>query len=394
MDNIHTVNLQILRDIQPPYLLVPNHVNLFDPFFMSLYSPKPVYFIAEDAIFRNRAAAFFVRKFGGIPINRRSSDLKTIKYILKTVRRGNILCLYTEGQQTWDGTTLPLIDTSAKLVKLLKIPVIRVLTKGAFSTRPRWAKNRRRGCIILDFKQIATGEEIKKMSVEVIQEKLTRELAYNEWEWLAKRDIRFDNYRGTEGMKKALFFCPQCMAMDSMRGFMHYFYCPRCGYGVWYTGSGLFKNRRRTVLFDNMHDWNLWQQEYLKKYLGKKISRKDNLPILSNRVTLSTGCHTNPMKRYTCGFLHLYWDRLLFLPDSSRFPRLIFSFEDISALSFLPEHFEFYANQVLYYFKFLTTAASSLKWTSALTYMVEIMNERDNSEGYLKAETNGTVVQG
>ncbi len=300
---------------------------------------------------------------------------------MKAVRKGNALCLYPEGQQTWDGTTLPLIDTTAKLLKLLKVPVIRVLSKGAFSARPRWSLTRRKGRVTLNFKLILKSEDLKKYSVAEIQDIMDRELAYNEWDWLKTQKRLYNNTFGCKNMEKVLYMCPHCGTLSKMKSFCNYFYCTECGYCVRYTNSGLFVSRKHVPYFSDIHSWNVWQRRQLRLFLTGKtenLSEKNaGIPLLQNNASAWTGYRINPMKKYARGRICLYADRLQFNVDNDIKQPLVFSFTEIEGISFMRSYFEFYAGHTLYRFKFLTSAASSLKWTTAISIMSDIYSKKN-----------------
>jgi 1-acyl-sn-glycerol-3-phosphate acyltransferase len=362
--DLHAENADILSEIKPPYILLPTHANLWDPFFLNYYVHHPIFFVTSDALFRNRFSSYWLRQFGCIPKSQAIPDIETIRNIMAVIKRGDVLCIYPEGMQTWDGTTLPLNPNTARLLKLLKVPVIRVISHGAFSTCPRWSKNRRQGRVTLDFKKILTAEDIRTSPVGEIDRVIQKELSYNEWDWLAASHRYFNNFFGALGMEKVLYGCPACGSSGSMRSALNIVRCAKCGFIARFNNKGRFVNHLLAGVPENLHEWNKIQKEHLRLHIGKALHSADS--IMRNNVLAFTGYRINPMKKYATGVLSLHADRLVFEPDAQGFREFAFPIDRIEGLAFLRRHIEFYVDRTLYRFRFLSKYGSSLKWNDAI----------------------------
>lgn len=371
---LHAKNAKLLKEIKPPYLLLPNHANLFDPFFLTWFMPYPLFFITGDSLFRNRFISYWIRHYGAIPKSRAISDMETIRHIINVIKAGSPLCIYPEAEQTWDGASLPIAEGTGKLVKFLKLPVIQVKTMGSFSMRPRWAPNKRKGRVSMEFSLMLTAEQVKSMSAEEIQKLVEEKNEYNEWDWMKKTRRQYNNTSGgCRSMEKAIYTCPSCKTMGKMKGIFNFIYCKECGYRVRYSNYGTFVSKKFPVYFSDMHKWNVWQTKELKNLIDKKVKDANGKPIfiMENRAKVSTGYRVNPMKKYGSGYVRLYTDRVEFDVDNDRRPPIIFKFSEIQGISFMRAYFEFYSEHTLYRFKFLTQRASSLKWVTAIRHLCE-----------------------
>lgn len=382
--DLHADNAEILSEIEPPYILLPTHANLWDPFFLNYFVHHPIFFVTSDALFRNRFSSYWLRQFGCIPKSQAIPDIETIRNIMAVIKRGDVLCIYPEGMQTWDGTTLPINPNTARLLKLLKVPVIRVISHGAFSTCPRWSKNRRQGRVTLDFKKILTAEDIRASSVGDIDRVIQRELSYNEWDWLAASHRYFNNFFGALGMEKVLYGCPSCGSAGSIRGALNIVRCAKCGFIARFNNKGRFVNHLNAGVPENLHEWNTIQKEHLRLSIhqalhsaaafgarsatdsGGPFATDSGGPIMSNNVLAFTGYRINPMKKHATGVLSLHANRLVFEPNAPEFRGFSFPIDRIEGLAFLRRHIEFYVDQTLYRFRFLSKYGSSLKWNDAI----------------------------
>ena len=53
-------------------LVASNHLSVFDPVLISSTIPRPTYWLAKEALFRNKATAMSMRAFGCIKVDRES----------------------------------------------------------------------------------------------------------------------------------------------------------------------------------------------------------------------------------------------------------------------------------------------------------------------------------
>ncbi|MEP6937913.1 MAG: AMP-binding protein [Chthoniobacterales bacterium] len=94
----------------PPsgFLLLPNHISWVDAIVLQLACPqRRIRFVIDDAFYRNRFLHPFLRVAGCIPINSRQAK-RAIKAAAESIRGGEIVCLFPEGQLSRSGTLLGL----------------------------------------------------------------------------------------------------------------------------------------------------------------------------------------------------------------------------------------------------------------------------------------------
>lgn len=133
MYRIRLVNSEVLKTLRPPYVIVPNHVCMVDPFMIGSNIPVPVHWIASDGNMRTRIMRALLRLVGTIPKSKHIPDLQTINGIVEVIRkRKGVVGIFPEGTASFDGHTQALVPATGKLLKLLKVPVVTPVLKGAF----------------------------------------------------------------------------------------------------------------------------------------------------------------------------------------------------------------------------------------------------------------------
>ena len=355
-----------IKDLEPPYIVIANHTNFWDPFLLSMCIPSPVHFVASDAYFRNPALKFLLKYVGAIPKTKSVSDPQSIRYILSVAKSNGVIGIFAEGKRSWDGTTLPLLYPTAKLVKSLKIPVVSVLFKGACLSMPRWARHARKGELAMTCSQVFSSNAIKGLSVAEIYAGMTASLSHDEYAWQRGRMIPYKGRKQAERLELFLFRCPECKSTVHMKSHNDMFYCSSCNFTVKYDEYGFFKPVSGRLYFDSPREWNLWQIEALESEIHAKNSQPGADPVLEDvNVTGYSGGKSHPLELLHTGSLYLYCDRIIFKsPDGGNYS---FELSEIYGLNVqYNDQMEFYYKKVLYRFGGGHGSISAYKWVMAL----------------------------
>ena len=112
---------------------------------MSIGIPDPIYFVISDSHFRNFWLRQVLKLVGGIPKTKQLADSGTIRAIISIIKRKGVIGLYPEGARNWDLKNVPVIYSTAKLIKSLKIPVISTLYAGSRPYKAKMGKKFKNG---------------------------------------------------------------------------------------------------------------------------------------------------------------------------------------------------------------------------------------------------------
>ena len=134
-------------DVEGPILLIPNHTCAWDPLLVAMSLPrKQVYFVASEHIFRwgliSRLLNWLVEP---IPRRKASSGADTVKACLRHLKAGHSVCLFAEGEQSWDGLNQPIFPATGKLARSSGATLVTFRLEGGYLSLPRWGKGVRRG---------------------------------------------------------------------------------------------------------------------------------------------------------------------------------------------------------------------------------------------------------
>ncbi len=378
--NVTATNIEVVKRLSGPYVLLPNHYTTWDPFILGYFIPPPVYNVTSDVQFRSTVMRMLLGLVGSIPKSKVIPDLATVKHILAVKNRNGVIGIYPEGRRSWDGHTSHILFSTAKLIKLLKIPVVSPIFKGAYLSLPRWSRRRRRGKIVIDFKRTLTAPEVKALSVEEIYGRIVESTAHDEYEFQRRQSIPYRGLRLAEHLELALFICPECERIGTMRSTVRLFYCTSCHYMVRMNDLGFFEQGRGELRFETVRDWNLWQLEWLKGSLSERLAsgREDAIMVDENLLLLS-GFRARPLKRLHFGDMSLFHDRIEF--KTLIRGTLVFPIREIEGINVqIRERLEFYFRNVLYRFHSGRRIVSAYKWMTAIQILQELLTGSSSSE--------------
>ncbi|MBP7263969.1 MAG: 1-acyl-sn-glycerol-3-phosphate acyltransferase [Spirochaetia bacterium] len=368
------IGADMVADIKGPYVLIPNHQSLLDPFMISTFVPQSIYWVTSDANMRSRIMRFLLRLVGSIPKSKVIPDLVTVNWIVDVVRRrGGVVGIFAEGQSSWDGHTLPLIPSTAKMVKLLKVPVVVATLRGVYHSRPRWSWHPRRGRVEIEFRKIFDGPELKAMDSDSILDILTRSMEYDEDDWHTGVRIPYRGGQRARHLELALFMCPHCGRVGDMRSAGNRLYCHYCGHTARLSPYYRFRPVGQSVpRFQTIRQWMLWQKDAFAAFV-REASAKPHRPILSDSgVMLLKGRRMRALKNLRTGTLVMYPDRVELATLSGE--RLAFPLATIEGAGVQKQQrFEFYVGRDLYQFRFPLRRQSGLKWLLAVQELQAMM---------------------
>lgn len=359
-----------MDDIEPPYILLGNHTNFFDPFIVSYFLKDHVCFVASDEYFRNAVLRGLLKLVGAIPKAKFVSDSSAVREIMKLKEQKAAIGIYPEGTRTWNGRTEPVLYATARLVKSLGIPVVTALTSGGYLAFPRWARHRRKGKIHLDIRLLLTGEDIGRMSADEIHAAVSSALQHREDEWQRKNMIRFTGRNPAESLELYLHTCPSCMETGWLHSHNDRIECRKCNYSLKYNEYGFFEKTDasgKDAIFDNVGDWGEWQKKLFAERMVEWLNEDAGKPFLEQADTevFEGGWRRRSFIRKNCGTLRLVNGILEFNGNRGNM-----TFDPRYMMGLVVNHKNkldfFYRDRKLYRMKFNNQDVSGYLWLEAL----------------------------
>ena len=153
-----------------------------------------------------------MRLIGSIPTNKFVSDIGLIgdmKYALQE-KKSSVL-MYPEASYSFDGCATPLPRKLGVLLKKLNVPVVTVITSGAFSREPLYNCLQMRPVkVSAHVRCLLTPEEIREKSVAEIDAMLDEVFTFDGFAWQRDNNVKIDSPTRADGLNRILYRCAAC----------------------------------------------------------------------------------------------------------------------------------------------------------------------------------------
>lgn len=363
--NISAILTESVKNLKGPYLVLANHTGFWDPFIISYFLKQKPHFISSDAVMRDPVKAFFIKGFGAIPKKKNIRDTKVIRDMADYIEAGESIGLFPEATRTWTGTTLYIDPSVAKLVKLLKVPVVAAKMKGMFLFNPRWAYKVRKGRVIIDYDVIIRADEIQQLSQEEIYERIKTVLWHRETEYQQSEKIRIRSNRRAEYMNHVLYYCPECQSFDGYKAHRNTLTCIHCGSQILIDQYGFFRHSRNDFPYKNIDQAFAIQKGEFESYIEDALNRnKDTFLFAENRMKIYRTEGTDDLVWLGTGRIEFHTDRIV-LKIRQRDDEILY-LQDIGTLNAqLYERIEIFCKDKAYRFAGEEKGVSGIRWEIA-----------------------------
>ena len=162
------------------FLLAPNHISHFDPFFIGLMVRRKIDWMTMAEFFRPPAVGFLLRSIDAFPAERDRADLKTLRTAIDRLKSERIVGLFPEGGIRDGARSLlegaPLRGGVAALAQIANVPVVPCVILGTdrLYSKKQWLPFRRTPVWIAFGKPISVAPELEKYQA---RERIESELA-------------------------------------------------------------------------------------------------------------------------------------------------------------------------------------------------------------------------
>ena len=262
-----TERMELVGD--EPCLILMNHCSITDmKLAYGIFYPKPLGIITSvDAM--TGILGKLMRILGCTPTHKYVSDLTLIKdmeYMLKTNKTS--VLMYPEAGYSFDGRTTTLPRKLGILMKKLGVPVVTVITQGAFHRDPLYNMLQIRDVkVSAHVKCLATAEELKELSVAELDARLDEAFSFDNFAWQRDTRISIDVPFRADGLHRILYKCPHCGAENRMEGKGIHLTCHACGRQWEMDEFGQLHALEGETEYPHIPDWYAWERECVRKEL-------------------------------------------------------------------------------------------------------------------------------
>lgn len=307
---LYKYSYELAPKLEPPYLVFSNHNGDLDPALVALSFPQQMYFVASEHVYRAGFASKILR-FVFEPIAKRkgTADAVTVMKSIRALREGKNVCIFPEGQKSFNGITGEINIATGKLVKASKASLVTYKLEGGYFTTPRWGKGIRKGKMHGSIVNIYNKEDLEKLSPEEITDLVKKDLYEDAYQKQSQNPIAYKGKNLAEGIEHALCLCPECKQIDTLFSKKNSVFCKNCNFTTSIDIYGYFDE---SCKFKTVLQWDEFQQEELKKLIQEKSSEKSEFIFSDDEVTLKTVKAEHQEEIIGTGKFSMFTDKVIF----------------------------------------------------------------------------------
>lgn len=307
---LYKYSYELAPKLEPPYLVFSNHNGDLDPALVGLSFPQQMYFVASEHVYRAGFASKILR-FVFEPIAKRkgTADAVTVMKSIRALREGKNVCIFPEGQKSFNGITGGINIATGKLVKASKASLVTYKLEGGYFTTPRWGKGIRKGKMHGSIVNIYNKEDLEKLSPEEITDLVKKDLYEDAYQKQSQNPIAYKGKNLAEGIEHALCICPECKQIDTLFSKKNSVFCKNCNFTTSIDIYGYFDENCK---FKTVLQWDEFQQEELKKLIQEKSSEKSEFIFSDDEVTLKTVKAEHQEEIIGTGKFSMFTDKFIF----------------------------------------------------------------------------------
>ena len=263
-----------------PCLILMNHSSFIDLKIVSrIFFPRKYGIVCTSDGFVGWLMRILMPLLGCIPTRKFVSDVRLIRdmeYMLKE-KKTSIL-MYPEASYSFDGTATPLPRKMGILLKKLGVPVVTVITQGAFARDPLYnCLQKRKVSVRADVTYLISPEDLKTKSVAELDAMLDEAFGFDNFKWQQENGIVINEPFRADGLNRILYRCPHCGAEGKAEGKGIHWICHNCGKTYELTELGKLRALDGETAFDHIPDWYAWQRRQVRQELEDGTYKLDVL---------------------------------------------------------------------------------------------------------------------
>ena len=294
-----------LKEIEGPYLILANHNLELDPLLIGDAIGKHAYFVASEHLLRKGFVSKLLMYFLKPIIHMKGRQgAKTVKQMLRTLQEGHRVCIFPEGNRSFNGVTMEMQASIAKVAKKAKVKLITYRVEGGYFTQPRWSTNLRKGKIQGRLIHVYEPEQLAQMSDDQISEAIITDLHEDAYETQKREPIQFRGDNLAFGLESTIFTCPVCGEMGKLHSEKDRFYCD-CGFEATYDVYGYLTDKEGKQY--TVTELDRLQREALKQ---KTVNWEADRPLFEDQVTIYRIGANHELIGTEVGSFKAYLDRL------------------------------------------------------------------------------------
>lgn len=268
--------------IKGPYFLLLNHNVNLDPAFAGIAANRRLCFVASEHIMREGIGTWAVTHFFKPIIHvKGKAGVNTLASIIRTLKSGTCVCMFPEGNRSFNGLTGEIPDVTGKLARKSGVKLITLRVEGGYFTQPRWGFSVRKGQLYGHLMHVYEPDELKAMTDAEVTAAIQRDLYEDAYATQAEKRVPFKGKDLAKGLETAVYMCPRCRRFGTLHSKSDQLMC-ECGFSACFDEYGDLKCDDGTVTGVTAMD--RLQHEELNRRLDESYSSGKHRELFADVV--------------------------------------------------------------------------------------------------------------
>ena len=345
----------ILINADAPYLILSNHENFVDFFYLYYLSnhKSPAYvfntYYCTSPLFK-----IIQKHCGFVPKKLVSDDADARKRVEDLTKKGFPVVFFPEERLSSDGRTNVIPKKYGAFYKQLDVDIVLVKINGGYYAHPKWRRRAYSTDVNVTVTRVLKRDEIAAMSAEEL-DSLIAESLFNDASDITKAKYRQKDK--AQGLHKLLYRCADCGALYKTSGKGVELTCTACGAKHQLDNTYHFTGKIKSI------------PEYYDIIRGMEEKKLDTIELKANVKTKIFSETLRTFKREE-GVCTLDKDKFTYKSDTTEFSIPV---KELSALVYSSgKRFELYHDNKLHFFSPKEDPVQVARWA----LIVDLLNSK------------------
>ena len=258
--------MERLKKKEPCFILM-NHSSFLDlKIAFKIFKKRRFNIVATEDTFVGKKT--LMKYLGCVSTLKFLTDTMLVRDMMYVINKLKCsVLMYPEAGYSFDGTATTMPEKSlGKCLKLMKVPLVVVETKGAYAYDPLYnGLQLRKVKVSADVTYVLSKEEIAEKSVEELNEIIMKYFSFDNFKWQQENNVKISEPFRADGLNRILYKCPHCMTEGKMIGKGTTIKCEECNHEYELTEDGYLNCLTGETKFTHIPDWYKWERECVKQ---------------------------------------------------------------------------------------------------------------------------------
>lgn len=251
-----------------PCLILMNHTSFID-LKIAEYClfPRPLNIVttADGFIGLN----WLLRQIGCFPTRKFTPErqvVQDVKYCLEKLKTS--VLMFPEAGYSLDGTATTLPDSLGKCIKYLGVPVVTLISSGAYLRQPLFNNLHKRNVnVSAKLEYLLPPEDVKALTAEEINAKIKQAFGFDAYRQQQENDVLITEKNRAEGLERILYKCPHCLVEGRTVGKNATLTCTACQKEYLLTENGKMQAIEGETEIAPIPTWYAWERKCVREEL-------------------------------------------------------------------------------------------------------------------------------